>query len=288
MYMKKVLNEDSAKHYSESIIRIFEIILNDKLKKMYYWFHKFEINKLGKSAIQGSPYMFIAGDIYVDEDWGGFQWREYQDSTPMTYPGDELSFSDIVGEDLSRELRETFFKTIGAITGDKFRYTSFSWINTHFVEPKNDLQEQRIIEEEGEEKKMNMSLRRRLTMLNHEVESRIGKGFYAPNGVCKFENEDELFDVITQSAIDEIYWNHFAHIPNGLKEWNIIHSEMEEYVEKKYGDEIRNYYVETCYPKKGEMREEELTEKCWKGYTQKGMKTMFGKRYPNCVKKTKK
>jgi len=35
------------------------------------------------------------------------------------------------------------------------------------------------------------------------------------------------------------------------------------------------------------MKESELTEKCWKGYTQKGMKTMFGKRYPNCVKKTK-
>jgi hypothetical protein len=30
-----------------------------------------------------------------------------------------------------------------------------------------------------------------------------------------------------------------------------------------------------------------LNEKCWKGYTQKGMKTMFGKRYPNCVKITK-
>ena len=29
----------------------------------------------------------------------------------------------------------------------------------------------------------------------------------------------------------------------------------------------------------------ELQERCWKGYTQKGMKTMFGKRYPNCVKK---
>jgi hypothetical protein len=35
------------------------------------------------------------------------------------------------------------------------------------------------------------------------------------------------------------------------------------------------------------LQETELTEKCWKGYTQKGMKTMFGKRYPNCVKKTK-
>ena len=36
------------------------------------------------------------------------------------------------------------------------------------------------------------------------------------------------------------------------------------------------------------QNESELTEKCWPGYTQKGMKTMFGKRYPNCVKKTKK
>ena len=33
---------------------------------------------------------------------------------------------------------------------------------------------------------------------------------------------------------------------------------------------------------------QELDEKCWKGYEKKGMKTMFGKRYPNCVKKSKK
>ena len=39
-------------------------------------------------------------------------------------------------------------------------------------------------------------------------------------------------------------------------------------------------------PKKSETKESEITERCWKGYTQKGMKTMFGKRYPNCVKKT--
>tara|TARA_Y100001963_G_scaffold124687_1_gene175652 strand:- start:161 stop:1999 length:1839 start_codon:yes stop_codon:yes gene_type:complete len=31
-----------------------------------------------------------------------------------------------------------------------------------------------------------------------------------------------------------------------------------------------------------------LTEKCWPGYEKKGMKTMFGKRYPNCVKKKRK
>ena len=31
-----------------------------------------------------------------------------------------------------------------------------------------------------------------------------------------------------------------------------------------------------------------LQEKCWPGYEKKGMKTMFGKKYPNCVKKSKK
>lgn len=34
-----------------------------------------------------------------------------------------------------------------------------------------------------------------------------------------------------------------------------------------------------------EQNEGELTEKCWAGYEKKGMKTMFGKKYPNCVKK---
>jgi hypothetical protein len=38
-----------------------------------------------------------------------------------------------------------------------------------------------------------------------------------------------------------------------------------------------------CYGK-DKLKEDILTEKCWKGYTQKGMKTMFGKKYPNCVK----
>ena len=34
--------------------------------------------------------------------------------------------------------------------------------------------------------------------------------------------------------------------------------------------------------------EQLLTEKCWPGYEKKGMKKMFGKMYPNCVKKKKK
>jgi hypothetical protein len=53
--------------------------------------------------------------------------------------------------------------------------------------------------------------------------------------------------------------------------------EMDKYLEKLRDED----------KKKGEQTEGELTERCWKGYTQKGMKTMFGKRYPNCVKKKK-
>lgn len=62
---------------------------------------------------------------------------------------------------------------------------------------------------------------------------------------------------------------------------------------KRPGDKnnTMNYYFSLFKMNKKlqteEQTEGELTEKCWKGYTQKGMKTMFGKRYPNCVKKTK-
>ena len=45
-------------------------------------------------------------------------------------------------------------------------------------------------------------------------------------------------------------------------------------------------YVST--DKKKMKEETQVDEACWKGYEKKGMKTMFGKRYPNCVKKTRK
>ena len=47
-------------------------------------------------------------------------------------------------------------------------------------------------------------------------------------------------------------------------------------IKKKFIDLDKAHY---------EPEGEVLDEKCWKGYEKKGMKTMFGKRYPNCVKK---
>ena len=64
-----------------------------------------------------------------------------------------------------------------------------------------------------------------------------------------------------------------------LKKEN-IRQEIEEYVDgilDGMGDEFMVNEDKEC-----------MCEACWKGYEKKGMKTMFGKRYPNCVKKTKK
>jgi len=68
------------------------------------------------------------------------------------------------------------------------------------------------------------------------------------------------------------------------------YDEIYEFLKEKYHDRIYNAYLKlrNIEPTKLETNESEITERCWKGYTQKGMKTMFGKRYPNCVKKTKK
>jgi hypothetical protein len=79
---------------------------------------------------------------------------------------------------------------------------------------------------------------------------------------------------------------------------NLIHQRLRVALERAKDPEVKKRlrtafeYIESkkeqSKKKTQEMKEGELTERCWKGYTKKGMKTMFGKRYPNCVKNTKK
>ena len=61
-----------------------------------------------------------------------------------------------------------------------------------------------------------------------------------------------------------------------------------EIVKKKYKGQIMDVKKEEVSTKGHSDWRQELDEKCWPGYEKKGMKTMFGKRYPNCVKKSKK
>jgi hypothetical protein len=91
-----------------------------------------------------------------------------------------------------------------------------------------------------------------------------------------YENsEDAIYDAIRQL----IATKNFKDIDNAATDNEYWKSYM------KYEEPLVKYVKEKLKSDKEEMTEAELTEKCWKGYTQKGMKTMFGKRYPNCVKK---
>jgi hypothetical protein len=65
-----------------------------------------------------------------------------------------------------------------------------------------------------------------------------------------------------------------------IKKIKITESQFRKLVEMEHLADLG-----TDYPL--DENKKEIKERCWKGYTQKGMKTMFGKRYPNCVKKTK-
>jgi len=96
-----------------------------------------------------------------------------------------------------------------------------------------------------------------------------------------------LGDVVTEAILENLYYNTFYEIDDRSDEWIDISNFVVKYIRENYGEELTNYYNDNC-TQKMETTESELTEKCWPGYTQKGMKTMFGKRYPNCVKKKKK
>jgi 4a-hydroxytetrahydrobiopterin dehydratase len=105
----------------------------------------------------------------------------------------------------------------------------------------------------------------------------------------KFKDFNESIDFVNKVARIAKSQNHHPDITIKYDKVNITITDHE-----KGGISDKCYKFTDAVDKvmgsqqiKGEQTEGELTEKCWKGYTQKGMKTMFGKRYPNCVKKTK-
>ena len=76
-----------------------------------------------------------------------------------------------------------------------------------------------------------------------------------------------------------------------LSEIKLIHGDYGNFIKgQKLPKDKEKKYKEPPYKDltaSNEIDGEPLDEKCWPGYEKKGMKTMFGKRYPNCVKKKK-
>ena len=107
----------------------------------------------------------------------------------------------------------------------------------------------------------------------------------------KFRTKQDIVDTLSKESFKSKSHARQSQIIN------LIHQRLRVALERAKDPEVKKRlrtafeYIESkkeaSKRKTEEMKEGELTEKCWKGYTQKGMKTMFGKRYPNCVKKTK-
>ena len=93
-------------------------------------------------------------------------------------------------------------------------------------------------------------------------------------------NIETWFDEHISSTIMDYTGGHIVVCPYWAPEWDFRKKIVDVYVStlKLKHDNLGNVMNE----------EKELNERCWKGYTQKGMKTMFGKKYPNCVKIKKK
>jgi len=125
----------------------------------------------------------------------------------------------------------------------------------------------------------------------HEIDrefKRLMSAVYRPNSICRYETGEMLVRVVTEAIWENLYYNTFYMVDDTSEEWERIVNFIYEYVRENYGEKLIDYYKDNCNSNKMETNESELTERCWAGYTQKGMKTMFGKRYPNCVKKKKK
>ena len=138
-----------------------------------------------------------------------------------------------------------------------------------------------------EETNSTTKIRRR----THEIDTefkRLMSAVYRPNVICEYGGPRMVIRVITEAIVENLYFNTFYMEDDTSKEWEDIVNFIYEYVQINYSQELTEYFNRVCLSEKMETNESELTEKCWPGYTQKGMKTMFGKRYPNCVKKTKK
>ena len=104
----------------------------------------------------------------------------------------------------------------------------------------------------------------------------------------KFRTKQDIIDTLSKDS--------FKSKPHARQSQiiNLIHQRLRVALGRAKDPEVKDRlrtafeYIETrkenSKKKTEEMKEGEITERCWKGYTQKGMKTMFGKRYPNCVK----
>jgi hypothetical protein len=88
-------------------------------------------------------------------------------------------------------------------------------------------------------------VKRRITLLDDELLYRMS-AIYRPDNICRYVSGEELLEVIIEAVIDTMYWTYFSDIDDNSKEWGIMYRTMVEYINDKYGEEIKKYYHINC------------------------------------------
>jgi len=140
------------------------------------------------------------------------------------------------------------------------------------------------------EKYVNMNLQesiRRILREEMKKESEWGNSKKKLSKEFKFKDFEESMNFVNKIAKITKVQNHHPNLEIGFNNVKVTISDHDE-----GGVSVKCHRlakaIDELEENKLKMKEGVLTEKCWSGYTQKGMKTMFGKRYPNCVKIKKK
>ena len=90
-------------------------------------------------------------------------------------------------------------------------------------------------------------LRRRLDMLDYEVEKNLyGQPFGGSNICIFFKSDIEYFESIMENSIDAMYYNYFSHIDDNSGEWAHEYLDMVNYIRNKYQDKIMKHYDDNC------------------------------------------
>jgi len=153
VYIKKTDNRimNNTGQLNEPQLKVFNKVLNKLLSQKFpWWFEGIEISRAGMNDNQ--KYLYMDGNIYVDADWIGTQWRKYNDYKPVPEFGsdyDDYSFGDLVGinDGWIDQLKESFILVFKSIYGGKSpKYLSFSWLMVKPVETKENNDEMVIQE----------------------------------------------------------------------------------------------------------------------------------------------
>jgi hypothetical protein len=237
--------------------KTLEFLINRLMSRKFDWFNSFKLNSVLVNTM--SPWegihVFYMGVLNVDENWGERMWIE--EGQYGKFPGNEVYdfekytgvlLNELIGSRMMSEISEVFntaFKGVKPIE-ETPKVSRVGRLLLHFDESKKEdnLQEhiRRVLKEET---KIKPFIRRRLGMLDYEVEYRLS-AIYRPDNICQYKNGDELVEVVMEEAIDSMYWNYLADIDDNSEEWVNIYYEMVKYIRNKYGDKIKEYYHINC------------------------------------------